>query len=127
MPDDFPHKHGPEIVHEHLWDECKHDIASTQKELLKISEQCAISFEIEAFNAQVSVYSSLESDATMQSATNASGIGLLIATNIDQGGSIGGNFLSLATVKSDLNEAKVTAGQVENEADSITTNVTALM
>ena len=130
MPDEFPHKHGPEIVHEHLWDECERDIAATQKELIKISEQCAISCEIEAFSAQVSVYGALASDATTQSATNDSGIGSITLINNDQAGSIGdmsgGLVQQLAMVKSDLNDAKVVATQAETKIEGIPTDITGM-
>ena len=81
MLEEFPHKHGPEIMHEHPWDECKREIASTQDDLLKTSELCAISCQIDAFNGQFAVYNSDVTAATSQSATNDSNIGALMITN----------------------------------------------
>ena len=56
VEEEFPDKHGPEIMHENLWDECKRDIASTQKDLHKVSKQCPSSAAVSGFDTLLSDY-----------------------------------------------------------------------
>lgn len=71
-------------MHENLWDECKRDIAATQKDLNQVSKQCPTSASITAFDTLLDEYSEQVKDATMTATTNGSDIVSITTSNMEQ-------------------------------------------